>query len=388
MRIAVDATCWQNNRGYGRHARALLTALVRRYPEHSYRFFLDSPHMFDSLPPGAAVTLLQASAPTSVAAAANGHRSLGDLWRVSRSLSAACADVLLFPTVYSYVPVWTRAKKLVFIHDVIAETFPQLTLPAARARWFWKCKVALGRRQADAIVTVSEYSKRLLVERFGLDAGQVHVVSEASDPVFRPLHNPTLPAALRAAGLSPAQRLVVYVGGFSPHKNLLELVDAFARLHADPQFADARLVMVGEFQKEVFHSYFAAVRAHVEALGLAAKVVFAGYLPDQDLAALLNLACALVLPSLMEGFGLPAIEAAACGCPVIATTASPLPELLGAGGVYIEPGRGQIEPALRQVLESPQRRAHMRQAALAAAQRLSWEAAADQLMQVMRTLAP
>jgi glycosyltransferase involved in cell wall biosynthesis len=382
LTLGIDATAWQNNRGYGRHARALLSALVRLYPEHRYRFFLDSDDMRETLPAGVEVRRLPARSPTAVAAAANGRRSLADMFRMGRAISSEELDLVLFPTIYSYVPVFTKAKKLVIIHDVIAEKFPELTLPNRVSRLFWNLKVALGRWQADGILTVSEYSRRCLVEHFGLDPGSVFVAGEASDPVFRRIESPQLPKQFTELGLRDGQQYVVYVGGFSPHKNLFELTDAFAALKEE--FPEARLVMVGEFRKEVFHSYFGEVRARVESLGIASRVIFPGYVADADLAPLLNLSSVLVLPSLMEGFGLPAVEAAACGCPVIATKESPLPELLGEGGLYIDPAKGQLEGMLRLVLASESRREKMRKAAVQAAGRLSWDAAAHQLMDAIR----
>jgi glycosyltransferase involved in cell wall biosynthesis len=307
------------------------------------------------------------------------------MWRMGRCVSAADLDLVFFPTIYSYVPVFTKAKKLVAIHDVIAEKFPQLTLPNPASRLFWNLKVALGRRQADGILTVSEYSRRCLIGHFQLDPRSVFVAGEAGDAAFQVLESPRLSQSLLDLGLRPGQQYVVYVGGFSPHKNLLELVEAFARMAGE--FPEARLVMVGEYRKEVFHSYFGEVRSRVEALGISDRTVFPGYVADADLAPLLNLSSVLVLPSLMEGFGLPAVEAAACGCPVIATRGSPLPELLGEGGIYIEPGKGQLEGALRLVLGSEGLRASMGKAASEAAKRLSWDAAAHQLMQVIRTVA-
>ena len=94
-------------------------------------------------------------------------------------------DLLLFPTIYSYVPVFSRAKKIVMIHDVIAEKYPDLTVPRSAARFFWNTKVALGRWQADAIATVSDYSRRGILEHFGLAPERVFVVGEANDPIFR-----------------------------------------------------------------------------------------------------------------------------------------------------------------------------------------------------------
>src|SRR5262245_360046 len=276
MRIGVDATCWLNNRGYGRHARALLGALARLDTENHYTFFLDDSEGLASLPPSVEARLAAAAAPVAVAASANGHRSLGDIWKMSRALSDPKFDLLLFPTIYSYVPVFSRAMKIVMIHDVIAETYPRLTLPHPLQRLFWRAKVALGRRQADAIVTVSEYSRQGIARRFGLAPERIFVVGEASDPVFRRLPAVRLTPRLKSLGISLDHRSVVYVGGFSPHKNLEALVNAFAKLAARPALSDLRLVMVGEYEKEVFHSYFGAIKRHVTEQGIADRVIFTG----------------------------------------------------------------------------------------------------------------
>jgi glycosyltransferase involved in cell wall biosynthesis len=113
-------------------------------------------------------------------------------------------------------------------------------------------------------------------------------------------------------------------------------------------------------------------------------VIVTGFLPDADLVALLNLATVLVLPSMSEGYGLPGVEAAACGCPVIATTESPLPGLLGEGGLYIDPRNpSELIDALNRVLTSPDRQDYMRRAGLRAAGRLTWTTAARDLLQLM-----
>src|SRR5512139_3220408 len=112
MRIGVDTTCWQNNRGYGRHARALLSALVRLDVENHYTFFMDSADNAETLPPEAEIQLVCTSAPTAIAASSTSHRSAQDMLRMSLALSVRGFDLLLFPTVYTYVPVFSRAKKV------------------------------------------------------------------------------------------------------------------------------------------------------------------------------------------------------------------------------------------------------------------------------------
>src|SRR6266550_913883 len=381
MHIGVDATCWQNLRGYGRHARGLLEALLRVDRENRYVFFADSSENLEMIPSRAEVKLVRNSRPTSLAASANGHRSARDLWKMGRAMSAPNFDLLLFPTIYSYVPVFSRAKKVVMIHDVIAETYPKLTLPNRTARFFWNAKATLGRWQADAIVTVSDYSRQGILKRFRLAPERVFVVGEASDPVFHVVDDPQPSLNLHSLGVTGENRSVIYVGGFGPHKNLEMLLEVFKELAEQKEFDDVRLIMVGEYKREIFHSYYGILKTRVTEFGIADRVIFTGYLTDDDLVVLLNMATVLVLPSLIEGFGLPALEAAACGCPVIATTASPLSNLLGSGGVYVEPTkREDLKLALERVLGSEELCQQMRAAGLAAARRLTWEAAALQMI--------
>jgi glycosyltransferase involved in cell wall biosynthesis len=182
--------------------------------------------------------------------------------------------------------------------------------------------------------------------------------------------------------------MAVYMGGFSPHKNLTALVSAFARVAARKEFEDVVLVMTGETSSDAFHTYYSTIAAQVESLGLRERVIFTGYLDDENAVVMLNLASVLLLPSLMEGFGLPAVEAAACGCPVIATKASPLAQLLGAGGIFIDPGEAEIAGALETVLFSGELQSRMRASGLAAAGRLTWENAAWQMREVIQKVVP
>jgi glycosyltransferase involved in cell wall biosynthesis len=146
---------------------------------------------------------------------------------------------------------------------------------------------------------------------------------------------------------------------------------------------------VGDHEEDAFVSCYQDVSRLVDSLGLRSRVTFTGYLPDDDLVVLLNEATVLVLPSLTEGFGLPAVEAAACGCPVIATSESPLPELLGEGGRYFDPRDAQaLERLLAEVLQSEELRERMRQAGISAARTLSWQSAARRLADLIEDGAP
>ncbi len=388
MRIAVDATCWHNRRGYGRHARALLRALTALDRGNRYTLFLDSIEEAEPTPPECEVRVLRADVPTFRAASATGHRTLADMGRMSRALSGRQFDMVLFPTIYSYVPVYSSARKLIMVHDIIADTYPKLTIPGARERLFWDIKVRLGYWQADALITVSDYSRAGILKRFHVNPRNLFVVGEAADPVFRRLDHAVAGPNLLRLGLDGSRRMALYVGGFSPHKNLEALIAAFGRIAAREEFADLVLVMVGDTTGDAFFTCVEALKAQIDALGLKERVIFTGYLDDEDVVVLMNMAEVLALPSLMEGFGLPAVEAAACGCPVVATRESPLEGLLGEGGIYVGPDEAGIEDAMVRVLANEELRAHMRVQGLAAASRLTWPAAARQMMDVIHQVAP
>ncbi len=388
MRIGVDATCWATRRGYGRFLRALLTATLAIDRENEYTFFIDSKNEEFPLPTHCAeVIRADCGVPTSKAAGADGRRSLRDMWSLSRTINRQKLDLFFFPSVYSYVPLRRALPKIVAVHDVIPELYPELVFPALRSKLYWRAKVKLACAQAKLILTVSEYSRRCLAKYLSIEPSRLRVVNEASDPAFRRLEGRYHGDLLGTMGISSETRFLAYVGGFSPHKNLALLVDVFHELQLQSQFADLRLLLIGDYERDVFYSCYKQIAAQVQQAGLQGKVLFTGYLDDQVLVVLLNLAQALVLPSFCEGFGLPAIEAAACGAPTVVTTNSPMPELLGRGTIGVEPDdRAGLLTALSWILGDPAKQQAMRKAALAAAARLSWDNSARQLLDIFEEI--
>jgi glycosyltransferase involved in cell wall biosynthesis len=383
LRIGVDTICWGLPRGFGRHARCLITAMVQADRRNHYVFFADSAQTAQHLPRPAQVLIVGQRG-----ARANGSRPAADIARMSWAISTTPLDAILFPAVYGYVPILSAAKKLVFFHDTTAESFPRLALHNRSARLLWSAKTAMSRWQADAIIAVSNYSRERIVERFPGLSGRIHVVGEAPDSIFRVLTPPVaVTDSLRATGFRPGRRAIVYVGGYSPHKNLHHLVTAFADIISGKQRADIDLYLVGDYRHDTFFSCYPQIARQVQELRLTDRVIFTGYLADDDLVILLNFATVLVLPSMMEGFGLPAVEAAACGCPVIATTASPIPALLGDAASYVDPKRlDRLKPALEEVVDSQPLRGRMRAAGLAAAARLDWLSEARRLVAIIDNL--
>ena len=389
MHVGVDACCWLNRRGYGRHARSLFEALLRIDTKNRYTMVVDSPEAVPLLPAAAEALVVAAGGTAVQAASADGRRSLSYAWRMGRAIAGGGFDLLIFPTVYTFVPVPSRAPKIVFIHDVIPETFPELTTPGLSARLWWRTKVLTGIGMAELIVTVSEVAREGIVRRFGVDPDRVKVAGEAADPVFRLLEHAAPTEKLLSLGFDASRRHVVHVGGFSPHKNLATLLEAFQRLAASPEFDDCVLWLVGDTEGDTFLTEVCPLRARSASAGLESRVVFTGFLPDQDLVSLLNLASVLAMPSLMEGFGLPAMEAAQCGCPVIAAASNPAARMLGEGALLVDPPDAKsLEGALRRVLVSGSLRASMGKAARDASGSVSWDAAARALLGNMELLRP
>jgi glycosyltransferase involved in cell wall biosynthesis len=265
---------------------------------------------------------------------------------------------------------------------VIAEDFPDLVFPWITERALWTLKSALAHRRANDIVTVSEHAKRGIVRRFGHSPDRIWVVDEAPDPLFRRLSDSEIDGKIRARlGLSPPERFIVYLGGMNPHKNLGSLLESLSVLERAGRLRGIKLVLVGETETELFTPGLLEVRERVTSLGLSRHVQFTGYLEEEDVVQLLNAADFLVLPSFAEGFGLPAVESAACGTPVIATTNSPLPELLKGGGLFVDPGKPQeLTLALARMLSDHDERRRLGRMALKQAGRLTWQRSAGQFL--------
>ncbi len=378
MRIGVDGSCWSNDRGYGRFARQILSEMVRLAPQHSFICFVDDDSA-QHAPLSANVRQVHVTTgtPAAHAASAAGYRAPRDILAMSRAVWKEDLDVFFSPSVYSYFPLPPRMRAVVTIHDAIAERFPRLTFASKRARVLWMLKMRLALMQAQRILTVSDYAAEDVKNVHGVDASRIDIAVEAPASVFRPRDAGSIRDAAGRAGLPEGAEWFIYVGGFSPHKNVPLIVRAHAAIASRGNGAKSHLVLVGEVNEQVFLDDLSAIRGEIARLGTEELVHWTGYISDDELSALASGAIALLLPSEAEGFGLPAVEAAACGTPVIASTESPLPLLLRDGGLFIKPGdQAALEDAMHLLSSDEQVRKAMGATAAKRAGALTWENAA------------
>jgi glycosyltransferase involved in cell wall biosynthesis len=384
MRIGIDGSCLSNRRGFGRFARRLLEALARQSTSHRFTVFVDRPSTpAVEIPGGFDRVVVDVSEAPSRAASAQGRRRWRDMLAMGLAVARSGVDVMYFPASYSFFPVWNAGKLVVTMHDTLPLTHPELVFPNRRGQLAWRLKEAAAARWADRIVTVSESSRRAIAAWSGLPPERVHVISEGPDPVFQPrAEDPRAVAVLRRLAVPPDARFLLAVGGLSPHKNLLRLVEAFA--HSAP--ADVNLVLVGDLH-DVFHTHVPQIRAAIETHRLQDRVIMTGFVSDDDLVFLYSRAYALVFPSLLEGFGLPAVEAMACGTPVISSNAGSLPEVVGDAGIYFDPTDvGSIAAALGSFLKDPEGRDELARLARARSLLFSWDNSARALLDCFRAL--
>lgn len=389
MKIGVDATCWGNKRGFGRFTRELLEAVLEIDDSNDYLFFTDgNTKDGEQIPSRAETVAVQTETSPIKAAAADGRRSLKDLLAMSRAVLRHKVDVFFFPAVYSYFPVFNRTKIIVTVHDMIADHNPKLVFPNTKSKIFWKLKQNAAVRQADLILTVSEFSKKQITDYFKLPSSRLRVINEAARPIFKVLpKNGAMSDALGRFQLKPEDRFLLYVGGISPHKNLDTLIKAFDRIAADPKNSDIKLVLVGDYKDDPFFSAYPSLKEQIGELGLEDKVIFTGFISDDDLVLFYNAATALIFPSLEEGFGLPAMEAMACGTPVAASDSSSLPEVLGEAGRFFNPlDADNMAAVIGQILISNEVRKAMSAIGLERAREFVWTKAARDTLAIFDEL--
>ncbi len=279
--------------------------------------------------------------------------SAGQQWQAPRALRSLGAD--LYHSPYYLMPYRPGAPAVLTVYDVIPLRFPQFS--SRRSRLLFRLTSRLALRTARHVIAITENARHDFIAEFGVRPERITAIPLAADPAFCPQPAAALQAVREKHDLP--ERFVLYLGSNKPHKNLVGLVQAWAGLGGE-----AQLVIAGAWDPQ--HP-----EARLLAESLGDRVRWLGPIPEADLPALYAAATVFVFPSFFEGFGLPVVEAMACGTPVICSNVTALPEVAGDAALLVDPGDSRaLTVALGRVLADEGLRAELRARGLARAGRI------------------
>jgi glycosyltransferase involved in cell wall biosynthesis len=355
--IGVDATPLLGERsGVGNYTARLLAAQLKIAPEREYLLYSNRP--LENLEPG----LKRAKA---VPGYMPRSRWLWMQLTLPRLISQTKPDLCHFTN--ALAPLWVRKPYVLSIYDatlfLYSRYHPRTRLLAIRLM------LPLAVRRASAIITISHSARQDLQKILKIPNEKLHVVYGAAPTHFEPVTNPERLDQIRRKYQLPDQFLL-YVGTLEPRKNLSRLVRAFGRLKKQGQ--PHKLVLAGPWGWSMN-----GFQQQIEQLELGDAVQMLGYIPDEDLPGLYSLATVFVFPSIYEGFGLPPLEAMACGTPVLSSKNSSLAEICGDAAYLIDPlDEENLVDGLRRVLEDKNLQKKLGENGRKRATEFSWERAA------------
>ncbi|MBM4466142.1 MAG: glycosyltransferase family 4 protein [Chloroflexi bacterium] len=390
MLIGIDASrsVAQEPTGTESYSLNLIRHLLALPSDHRYRLYFNRPPSF---PPkvggeeGGAATLR----PCDLRIV-----PFPRLWthlRLSWEMARRPPDLLFVPA--HVLPIVHPRCSVVTIHDLGYLYYPEAHRPLDR--FYLDLSTRYNAHAATHLIADSSATRRDLVERYGSEPDKITVVYPGYDEAtFRPVRDEEAIEAVKAR-YHIAGDYILFVGTLQPRKNLVRLIEAFANMqvgkHASGQvdanlqtckLANLRLVIAGKkgwLYQEIFRL--------VEELGLEGKVVFTDYVPEGNLPALMSGARLFVFPSLYEGFGLPVLEAMACGIPVVCSNTSSLPEVAGDAAVLVDPLDVEgLAVAMERVLGDEELRAELIRRGFEQARKFSWETCARETLDVLESV--
>ena len=351
MRIAIDARMIQPQpTGIGRVTINLMESMARLNPAYEYT----------AMSLEGAVPQLSGFPNIKHQKAPFGHLSLRTHTSLPRMIKESGADLTHY--LYFVTPLYSQVPSVVTIHDTIYSHFPNQLPPHRRLLYGFFMKRSM--KSARRIICVSEASARDLKRFFPNESeSKVRVVHNGVEDRFRPSDVPDKSEARSTLGLPDPY--ILYVGNHRGHKNLKRLIEAFSQIADDvPHF-----LVLPEARGKGSEITMSAI----EQYGVSDRIVFHP-MPDEDLPLIYGLADAFVFPSLSEGFGLPPLEAMACGTPVITSNISSLPEVVGEAGILVDPYNvEEIAQAIRKVLTDNELRLSMSEKGMERAKLFTWE---------------
>jgi glycosyltransferase involved in cell wall biosynthesis len=370
MKIGIDArSMFGTPTGVGRYLSNLLTHLSHLDKENEYWLYTDHPRVH------------------SIIQHDNFHQKHLTIpfaqnyftwshFRLPPELFLHPIDLFHFP--FYTMPVIRNYKSIVTIHDITYEIHPE---------WYsWKGLLAMrffsryAARHADTILTDSHNTKQDILRYYGVPENKVVVIYLGVEERFKKIEKCSVLDQIRVQYRITSQYVILYVGSIHTRRNIEQLIRAFQMLCR--KISDIQLVVVGKQEYP-----YLDIQALVDQLALHNRVILPGYVQDADLPLLYNLADLFVYPSSYEGFGLPPLEAMACGTPVIVSNNSSLPEVTGDAAILIDPlNIKDMTDTMYQVLNNEKLRHSMAEKGITQARKFSWEQTAKETLAVYQEI--
>jgi glycosyltransferase involved in cell wall biosynthesis len=365
MRIAIDAsrTLVAERTGTERYSLELIRGLLQVDRANEYLLYFRRP------PPAELIPTAANWRPRVV-----GPSRLWTHIGLGRALARERPDVLFVPA--HVLPLLHRGRSVATVHDLGFRFYPRAHPPLARC--YLELSSRLAAHRATRLIAVSHSTARDLQRLYRVPAERIRVVYEGVGPQFRPLRDRQMLAEVRRRYGLGREPYLLAVGTLQPRKNLVGLLRAYRRL-LDVVDEPCQLVLAGRMGWGV-----RTIAGEAARLGLERHVRRLGHVPDEDLPALYGEALAFIQPSFYEGFGLTALEALACGTPVVAANASSLPEVVGSAALLVDPNSpADIATALGRLIAEPNLRAELAAAGPRRAARFSWKRCARETLAVL-----
>ncbi len=367
MRIGVNATCARSN-PTGLAVASVETAKEMLRQADDVVVYTNSPNLkhFDPRRVKLTTNLISPE-----------HRTRGHACRLLWCQTALPLHLLADGIDILYCSVeegmlWGGFRQVVTCFDIMPLLFPRMGW--RRAAYFRRI-VPLCLRSSAAIICASENTRKDIISLFRLRKRDIFVVPCGID------HARFFPVKSNVAGEKyRLGKFIFYVGDMRPYKNIKRAVQAFGRLG----LPEHKFLVAGRKDEK----FYPGISRLVAKLGLQEKVLFPGYVPEEDLPRLYSAADALVFPSLYEGFGLPPLEAMACGCPVITSRAASIPEVCGDAACYIDPySVDSIAEGVYKVITQPKLKQHLVRKGLDRAKRFTWSKTAQRVLEILEYVA-
>lgn len=361
--------------GIGRYSSELFRNILLQDKKNKYILLISPKTQFD---PALSMVIKKSERPIEIVEFEAKHYSLREQSALLKLLNDIKPDLVHFP--HFTHPILYKGKFIVTIHDLTLSKYAERSNPIKNLAY--KMVISKAAKNSSMIITDSEYTKREIAKQFQLPSSRIAVTYLGIDEKFQKITNPK--SLEKAANYGLLKPYILYVGQWRSHKNLLRLVEAFKILLENNKELAGKMELV--FAGRVDPKY-PELPQLVKKLKLQGDVRFTDFVKDEDLPIIYNDALVFAFPTLSEGFGLPALEAQACGVPVMSSDKTCMPEILGRGAIYCNAlDVNDIAKKLEKVISNQDLRKELVKEGFLNSKKFSWEDAAQKTLEVYSSL--